>query len=122
MVASMNNYPKTLRRNISWTRLCMKSYFTIGNARLIGPLSFDFIFNEAEALAETPYVVESVEEDVLSAKKKKQFGKRDKGLEGLPVQEIQHVLPEEQRNEIFGANDWKQLPDEIFKRVKVESA
>lgn len=87
-----------------------------------GQLDLDFMFNEAEALTESLYVVEPAEEDVLPAKKKKQTGKRDKDLGGLPVQEIQHVLSDEQLNEIFGANGWKQLPDEVFKRVKVETA
>lgn len=41
-----------------------------------GELSLDFIFNKAEALAETLYVVESDEEDVLPTKKKKRAGKR----------------------------------------------
>lgn len=87
-----------------------------------GQLGLDFIFNEAEALTETLYVVEPAEEDVLPTKKKKQVGKREKDLEGLPVQEIQHMLSEEQLNEIFGVNGWKQLPGEVFKRVKVEPA
>ncbi len=87
-----------------------------------GQLGLDFIFNKAEALTETLYVVEPAEEDVLPTKKKKQVGKREKDLEGLPVQEIQHMLSEEQLNEIFGVNGWKQLPGEVFKRVKVEPA
>lgn len=53
-----------------------------------GQLSLEFIFNEAEALTETLYVVE----------------------------------PEEKRNEVFGAGGWKQLPDEVYKRVRVEPA
>ncbi|WP_342758219.1 transposase [Kineothrix sedimenti] len=87
-----------------------------------GQLNLDFIFNEAEALTETLYVVEPAEDDVLPAKKKKQVGKRDKDLAGLPVVEIPHVLSEEELTEIFGVNGWKQLPDEVYKRVKVEPA
>ncbi len=87
-----------------------------------GQLNLDFMFNEAEALTETLYVVEPAGEDVLPPKKKKQTGKREKDLEGLPVVEIPHVLSEEKLTEIFGANGWKRLPDEVYKRVRVEPA
>lgn len=86
-----------------------------------GQLSLEFIFNEAEALTETLYVVEPEEESVLP-KRKKQPGKRDRDLEGLPVVEIWHDMPEEKLNEVFGAGGWKQLPDEVYKRVRVEPA
>lgn len=86
-----------------------------------GQLSLEFIFNEAEALTETLYVVEPEEESVLP-KRKKQPGKRDRDLEGLPVVEIRHDMPEEKLNEVFGAGGWKQLPDEVYKRVRVEPA
>lgn len=86
-----------------------------------GQLSLEFIFNEAEALTETLYVVEPEEGSVLP-KRKKQSGKRDRDLEGLPVVEIRHDMPEEKLNEVFGAGGWKQLPDEVYKRVRVEPA
>lgn len=86
-----------------------------------GQLSLEFIFNEAEALTETLYVVEPEEESVLP-KRKKQPGKRDRDLEGLSVVEIRQDMPEEKRNEVFGAGGWKQLPDEVYKRVRVEPA
>lgn len=87
-----------------------------------GQLSLDFIFNEAEALTETLYVVEPAEEDVLPRKKKKQVGKRDKDLEDLPVEAIPHEISEEELSDIFGAAGWKRLPDEVYKRVRVEPA
>lgn len=86
-----------------------------------GQLSLAFIFNEAEVLTETLYVVEPEEGSVLP-KRKKQPGKRDRDLEGLPVVEIRHDMPEEKLNEVFGAGGWKQLPDEVYKRVRVEPA
>lgn len=86
-----------------------------------GQLSLEFIFNEAEALTETLYVIEPEEESVLP-KRKKQPGKRDRDLEYLPVVEIRHDMPEEKLNEVFGAGGWKQLPDEVYKRVRVEPA
>lgn len=87
-----------------------------------GQLSLEFIFNEAEALTETLYVVEPTEEDVLPTKKRKQVGKREEDLKDLPVETISHALSEEELIDIFGANGWKQLPDEVFKRVKVQPA
>lgn len=35
---------------------------------------------------------------------------------------ISHTLPEEKLQEIFGSVGWKQLPDEVYKRVRVQPA
>ena len=35
---------------------------------------------------------------------------------------IRHALPEEKLQEIFGAAGWKQLPDEVYKRARVQPA
>lgn len=35
---------------------------------------------------------------------------------------IPHTLPEEKLHEIFGPAGWKQLPDEVYKRVRVQPA
>lgn len=82
----------------------------------------DLIFNEAEALTENLYVVEPVEEEVILVKRRKQKGKREEDLKNLPVEVCLHKLSLEQLEEIFGPNGWKQLPNEIYKRVKVEPA
>lgn len=87
-----------------------------------GQLSLDMIFNEAEALTDTLYVVEPAEEQVLPKKKTKQSGKREADLKDLPIEEISHELSEEKLTELFGQNGWKRLPDEIYKRVKVQPA
>lgn len=88
-----------------------------------GQLSIDdFIFNEAEALIDTVYVVEPAEEQVLPKKTSKPCGKREADLKSLPTEVISHVMTQEQLTEIFGANGWKQLPDEIYKRVRVQPA
>lgn len=87
-----------------------------------GQLTLDMIFNEAEALTETLYVVEPTEEQVLPKKKAKRSGKRDADLKGLPEELITHTIPEEKLTGIFGPNGWKQLPDEIYKRVRVQPA
>lgn len=83
-----------------------------------------FNFNEAEALLENIYVVEPAEEDVIPTvvKRKKTKGKRKEDLSRLPVETISHTLSEEELTDIFGPDDWKQLPDETYMRVKVEPA
>ena len=35
---------------------------------------------------------------------------------------ISHTLPEQKLSELFGLDVWKQLPDEVYKRVRVEPA
>lgn len=114
-----------MHRQKGHCNICLCSLFICSSEKLEvidGQLNLDFIFNEAEALTETLYVIEPAQEDVLPPKKKKRAGKREKDLEGLPVVEIPHVLSEEKLTEIFGANGWKRLPDEVYKRVKIEPA
>src|SRR5699024_665631 len=89
---------------------------------IAGQLELELIFNEAEALTETLYVVEPVEEDVIQVHCRKRKGKREEDLKDLPVEVIPHTIPDEKLQEIFGDNGWKQLPDEIYKRVRVQPA
>ena len=78
---------------------------------------FDFL-NEAEALhAEDKDRTEpGVEIAVASYTRKKQAGKREKDLEGLPVEVIEHDLSEDRLREVFG-DKWKCLPDEVYRRL-----
>lgn len=85
-----------------------------------GQLELELIFNEAEALTETLYVVEPVEEDVIQPRHRKSKGKREADLKDLPVEVISHTLSEERLQDVFGTDGWKQLPDEIYKRVRVQ--
>ena len=87
-----------------------------------GQLELELIFNEAEALTETLYVVEPVEEDVSQPRHRKSKGKREADLKDLPVEVISHTLSEERLQDVFGTDGWKQLPDEIYKRVRVQPA
>lgn len=87
-----------------------------------GQLELELIFNEAEALTETLYVVEPVEEDVIQPRHRKSKGKREADLKDLPVEVISHTLSEERLQDVFGTDGWKQLPDEIYKRVCVQPA
>lgn len=87
-----------------------------------GQLELELIFNEAEALTETLYVVEPVEEDVIQPRHRKSKGKREADLKDLPVEVISHTLSEERLQDVFVTDGWKQLPDEIYKRVRVQPA
>ena len=86
-----------------------------------GQLELELIFNEAEALTETLYVVEPVEEDVIQPRRKNK-GKREADLKDLPIEVIVHTLSEEKLQDVFGTDGWKQLPDDIYKRVRVQPA
>lgn len=89
---------------------------------IAGQLELELIFNEAEALTETLYVVEPTEEDVIQVTRRKQKGKREADLKDLPVEVIPHTLPDAKLQEIFGSVGWKQLTDEVYKRVRVQTA
>ena len=91
---------------------------------LAGQLELELIFNEAEALTETLYVVEPAEEDVgqVSRRKRKGKGKREEDLKDLPIEVIPHTLSDEKLQELFGPDGWKRLPDEVYKSVRVQPA
>ena len=55
---------------------------------IAGQLELELIFNEAEALTETLYVVEPAEEDVIQVSRRKKKGKREEDLKDLPVEVI----------------------------------
>ena len=87
-----------------------------------GQMELELIFNEAEALTEILYVVEPAEEDVIQPRHRKSKGKREADLKDLPVEVISHTLSEEKLRDVFGTDGWKQLPGEIYKRVRVQPA
>lgn len=89
---------------------------------IAGQLELELIFNEAEALTETLYVVEPAEEDVIQVSRRKRKGKREEDLKDLPVEVILHTLSDEKLQELFGPDGWKRLPDEVYKRVRVQPA
>lgn len=65
-----------------------------------GQLELELIFNEAEALTETLYVVEPVEEDVIQPRRKNK-GKREVDLKDLPIEVIVHTLSEEKLQDVI---------------------
>ncbi len=73
-------------------------------------------FNEAEA----EYDLDADEPDDLEIPKrgKRPSGKKDKDLEGLPTERVDHYMSEKELISTFGENGWKQLPDAISRRYK----
>ncbi len=76
-------------------------------------------FNEAEAVAdldaEEP---DTLEEASKMPKVKKQPGKKEADLKGLPVNRINHYMTEEELIAEFGPNGWKQLKDVITRHYR----
>ena len=71
-------------------------------------------FNESEAVAAE--AAEEEEASVSRRKPKKNPGKRKEDLSGLPVVVVEHSMTEEELAALFGAQGWKQLPDEVYRR------
>ena len=78
-------------------------------------------FNEAEAVAAEENTQEEPE-SVSRRKPKKKQGKREGGLEGLPVVVVEHSLTDEELADKFGKDSWKQLPDEVYRRYSFTPA
>ena len=77
-------------------------------------------FNEAEAVAEEGSG--KVAETATRQKPKKRQGKREEDLSGLPVVVIEHSMSEEELEERFGKDGFKQLPDEVYRRYEFTPA
>lgn len=74
-------------------------------------------FNEAEAVCNLD-APEPEDLECKPAKAKKQAGKKEQDMAGLPVNVISHYMSEEELTVEFGENGWKQLPDVISKKYK----
>ena len=79
------------------------------------------LFDDAENLAD-PEIPEPTVEEVVSYKRKKQKGKRDSDLEGLPVESVPHILTNQELDMYYGAGNWRRLPTETYKRLRYEPA
>ena len=77
-------------------------------------------FNESEAVA----AEESTEEpeDVSRTRPKKKQGKREEDLDGIPVVVVEHSMTDEELEDKFGKDGWKQLPDEVYRRYSFTPA
>lgn len=112
--------------------LSKKSRFGRSSEKMAGPGQIRFMevdgeivfFNEAEAVCDLD-VPEPDSLEPQQPKKKKQAGKREADLAGLPVRRIDHYLSEKELAAEFGEKGWRQLPDAIsrcyrFVPAKVE--
>lgn len=71
-------------------------------------------FNEAEAVSDLE--IEEPEELELQKVSRRKKGKKDQDLTGIPVRRIDHYLTEQELEDEFGENGWKQLPDTISRQ------
>ena len=78
-------------------------------------------FNEAEAVAAEENTQEEPE-SVSRRKPKKKQGKREEDLDGLPVVVVEHSMTDEELEDKFGKDGWKQLPDEVYRRYSLTPA
>ena len=78
-------------------------------------------FNESEAVVEEGNAQEETE-SVSRTKPKKKQGKREEDLEGLPIVVVEHSMTDEELEDKFGKDGWKQLPDEVYRRYSFTPA
>ena len=78
-------------------------------------------FNESEAVTEEENTQEEAE-SVSRTKPKKKQGKREEDLEGVPVVVVEHSMTDEELEDKFGKDGWKQLPDEVYRRYSFTPA
>ena len=78
-------------------------------------------FNESEAVVEEGNTQDETE-SVPRTKPKKKQGKREEDLEGLPAVVVEHSMTDEELEDKFGKDGWKQLPDEVYRRYSFTPA
>ncbi|MDY6221142.1 MAG: IS66 family transposase [Candidatus Alectryocaccobium sp.] len=81
------------------------------------------LFDEAEALYDPDIPEPQLEEAVPKIKRaKKRSGKREADLSGFPQEEIRHDVSRDRLIEVFGEGNYKQMPDETYKRLRYTPA
>lgn len=55
-------------------------------------------------------------------RKKKQKGKREDNLKGIPVTVVQHEMTDDELKAAFPDGKYKRLPDEVYKRLEFHPA
>ena len=78
-------------------------------------------FNESEAVAAEGKHRGAGGRFPHKAEEKKQ-GKREEDLDGLPVVVVEHSMTDEELEDKFGKDGWKQLPDEVYRRYSFTPA
>jgi len=116
-----------MSRNIKWMmeqiKLSNKSRFGSSSDSVVYPEGYEqpSFFNEAEVLA-NPGADEPSLDDSLAKperrKKKKEKGKKERDLSGLPVTIIEHELPDEQRSCPECGNSLHDMKMEVTKILK----
>ena len=82
------------------------------------PEQMSFEMNEVESIADTSEDKEPDEETIIYTRKKP-VGKREKDLEGLPVEVVNKTLSEEELAEEFSEEEYSRLPDYVYKKLEM---
>jgi len=122
-IALLENEKAELLAKLNW----FEEHFRLNQHRLYGRSSEQTVhaeqqtlFNEAEALdAVTPTVQEPTLEEITYKRKKKQKGHREEMLKDLPVEIIEHKLPEEEQVCDVCGNDLHEISVEITRELEI---
>ena len=80
------------------------------------------LFNEVEACCDLSVEEPTLETVVRKVRRKKQKGKRELDLEGLPEEEIRHELTDQQLDAYFGAGNWRRMKSDEYARLRLVPA
>jgi len=81
-------------------------------------------FNEAEAVADTENSDVSVEAAESGDGKNnckppvRAKGQKEQALSQLPSKRVDHDIPADELERLFGRDGWKRLPDEVYRRLE----
>ena len=123
-VSEMKEYIVTLENQVN----VMSEQLKILKQRIFGskteksstmiPEQISFEMNEVETVADGSEEQEP-EIETITYTRKKQEGKREKDLEGLPVEVVNNTLSDEELEEVFGGEEYTRLPDDIYKKLEI---
>ena len=122
MQEQMNRMNDNLERLIEQIAVANQNQFGRKTEKLNqidGQLSF---FNEAEALSDDNAEEPEIEIVVRKVRNKKQAGKRELDLEGLPEEQIDHTLSDEQLDSFFGPGCWRRMKSDTYSRLRFNPA
>jgi hypothetical protein len=80
------------------------------------------LFNEAEAVFAPEAEEPTLEVVVRKVRTRKQKGKRELDLEGLPEERIEHKLTDKQLDEFFGEGNWRRTKSDEYARLRLVPA
>jgi transposase len=122
-IALLENEKAELLAKLNW----FEEHFRLNQHRLYGRSSEQTVhpeqqtlFNEAEALdSVNPAVPEPTVEEITYKRKKKQKGHREEMLKDLPVEIIEHKLPEEEQICGVCGNELHEMSVEITREIEI---